>query len=276
MHSRLHLTTRLNQRRQTTFANCYYTPPLKILPLAQMAAPVWPQALPAIQMSSSPGLLAGDRIDIEIELAQQTQLYLFTQAFTRIQSMPAKNEAQQHTHIVLHEHSRLCYLPHPLVLHRNAALTQSMQISLADNCQLILGEIIACGRVLNQECWDFHYLSSRINIDYQQQPLLSDNIYWQPQQQPLNVLGQMEQYTHQVCLYYINTAASKAQIQQLINQIYAALLPEWPLENNQYLWGITQAADCALCVRALGMSAEVLQNFMQQITNHFLRIPDEQ
>lgn len=269
MHSRLHLTTQLNQCGQTTFANCYYTPPLKILPLAQMAAPVWPQALPAIQMSSSPGLLAGDRIDIEIELAQQTQLYLFTQAFTRVQSMPAENEAQQHTRIVLHEHSRLCYLPHPLVLHRDAALTQSMQISLADNCQLILGEIIACGRVLNQECWDFHYLSSRINIDYQQQPLLSDNIYWQPQQQPLNVLGQMEQYTHQACLYYINTAASKAQIQQLINQIYAALLPKWPLENNQYLWGITQAADCAFCLRALGLGAEVLQNFMQQIIKSF-------
>jgi urease accessory protein len=265
MDSRLHLSTQLNQYGQTTFGNCFYTPPLKILTLPRMATPVWPQALPAIQMSSSPGLLAGDRIDIQIELAQQTQLYLFTQAFTRVQSMPVATEAQQHTRIYLHEHSRLCYLPHPLVLHRDAALTQSIHISLADNCQLILGEIIACGRVLNRESWDFRYLSSRINIDYQQQPLLSDNIFWQPQQQPLNVLGQMEQYTHQACLYYINTAASKAEMQQLVNQVYTALLPDWPLENNQYLWGITQAADCALCVRALGMSAEILQVLFEEM-----------
>ncbi|MCO6561056.1 MAG: hypothetical protein J6574_08130, partial [Gilliamella sp.] len=81
-------------------------------------------------------------------------------------------------------------------------------------------------------------------------------------------LGQMEQYTHQACLYYINTAASKAQIQQLINQIYVALLPEWPLENNQYLWGITQAADYALCLRALGISAEILQQLFEYTVNY--------
>ncbi|NUF77775.1 urease accessory protein UreD [Snodgrassella sp. ESL0323] len=264
MHSRLHLTTQLNRHGQTTFASCFYTPPLKILPLPQMISPVWSQALPAIQMSSSPGLLAGDSIDIDIELAEQTQLYLFTQAFTRVQSMPAATEAQQHTRIYLHEHSRLCYLPHPLVLHRDAALTQTMHITLSDNCQLILGEIIACGRVLNQESWDFRYLSSRINIDYRQQTLLNDNIYWHPHQQPLNVLGQMEQYTHQACLYYVNTAASKNEIQQLVNEIYSALQPDWPLENNQYLWGITQAADCALCIRALGLSAETLQQILEQ------------
>lgn len=270
MHSRLALVTQLNQRRQTILGNCFYTPPLKILSLPHMATPVWPQALSVMQMSSSPGLLAGDHIDIEIELAQQTQLYLFTQAFTRIQSMPQAAEAQQHTRIFLHENSRLCYLPHPLVLHRDAALTQSMQISLADNCQLILGEIIACGRVLNHERWDFRYLSSRVTIDYQQQPLLSDNIFWQPNRQPLNVLGQMEQYTHQACLYYVNTAASKTDMLQLINQIYTALLPDWPLENDNYLWGITQAADCVLCVRALGINAESLQNFIYQINQNIL------
>lgn len=268
MHSRLHLTTRLNQSGQTSLASCFYTPPLKVLSLPAMVTPVWSQALPAIQMSSSPGLLAGDRIDIDIELAEQTQLYLFTQAFTRVQSMPAATEAQQHTRVRMQKHSRLCYMPHPLVLHRDAALTQTMQISLTDNCQLILGEIIACGRVLNHERWDFRYLSSRINIDYRQQPLLSDNIYWQPHQQPLDVLGQMEQYTHHACLYYVNTAASKGEIQQLINTIYTALQPDWPLENNQYLWGITQAADCALCVRALGLNAEMLQQILGQTTRY--------
>lgn len=268
MHSQLQLTTQLNQSGQTILASCFYTPPLKILTLPRMTTPVWPQALPAIQMSSSPGLLAGDHIDIAIELAQQTQLYLFTQAFTRVQSMPAATEAQQHTHICLQEHSRLCYLPHPLVLHRDAALTQTMHINLADNCQLILGEIIACGRVLNQERWDFHYLSSTLTLDYQQQPLLRDTIYWQPSLQPLNVLGQMEHYTHQASLYYVNTGASKAEIQQLINQIYTALLPNWPLENKTCLWGITQAADGALCVRAVGMSAENLQRLLLNIVSY--------
>lgn len=271
MLSHLQLSTQLNQHGQTIFANCFYNPPLKILTLPKMATPVWPQALSAIQMSSSPGLLAGDYIEIEIELAQQTQLYLFTQAFTRVQSMPVGTEAQQHTQIFLHDYSRLCYLPHPLVLHRDAALTQSMHINLANNCQLILGEIIACGRVLNQECWDFNYLSSKVTIDFQQQPLLSDNIYWQPQQQPLDVLGQMEKYTHQACLYYVNTAANKTEMQQLLNHIYTALVPDWPQENNDYLWGITQAADCALCVRALGMSSESLQQILSSVVNYLFR-----
>ena len=77
----------------------------------------------AIQMSSSPGLLSGDRIDIQITLAESTALSLNTQAFTRVQAMNEGDFAEQNTFIQLEENSHLFYLPHPWyyikILHLN-------------------------------------------------------------------------------------------------------------------------------------------------------------
>ncbi|WP_037588293.1 urease accessory protein UreD [Stenoxybacter acetivorans] len=264
MHSRLTLATRRNAAGQTVLGSCFYTPPIKILTLPNTHINGERDTLAAIQMSSSPGLLAGDTINIDIHLTADTRLKLFTQAFTRIQAMPNGGEAQQHIHIQLDSGSRLYYLPHPLVLHTDAALTQNTEIALTDNCILMLGEIIACGRVLNGEYWHFRHLSSHVHIHHNQRLILADNTQWQPQQQALNVIGQMEHFSHQACLYYVHTGCNAVHIRELANRLHEALLLHWQEHHHDYLWGVSQASSHALCLRALALQAQTLQQLLEQ------------
>ncbi|MBF1241933.1 MAG: urease accessory protein UreD, partial [Haemophilus parainfluenzae] len=115
MNSTLKLSTKLSSSGKTQLAEYFATPPFKVMTLPAYSD-AWTNGLNAIQMSSSPGLLSGDHIDIQITLEESTALSLNTQAFTRVQAMNEGDFAEQNTFIQLEENSRLFYLPHPLVL----------------------------------------------------------------------------------------------------------------------------------------------------------------
>ena len=86
MNSTLKLSTKLSSNGKTQLNEYFVTPPFKVMTLPAYADS-WENGLSAMQMSSSPGLLAGDRVDIQITLEKSTALSLNTQAFTRVQAM---------------------------------------------------------------------------------------------------------------------------------------------------------------------------------------------
>lgn len=251
------LTLSVKQRHgKSVLDDCFASPPLKLLTLPHETD----GTLRAIQMSSSPGLLAGDGIRIRLALAEHTALSLGTQAFTRVLSMHAGQYAEQHTHITLAEGSRLTYLPHPLVLHTGSGLKQTTRIELADGCRLMYGEILAAGRVLNQETFAFGHLSSRLHIHYAGRPLVNDTIQWQPARHALSVLGQMEQHTHQLNLYFADTRP-QADLPAQLESLYQSLSAAGNLPDT-VLWGVSLCAGKALCLRALSGDAQSLQQLM--------------
>lgn len=274
MKSQLWLHSRCDDRGQTVLADCFYTPPLKILTIPYTYHTVWPQTLSVMQMSASPGLLNGDQMHMRIQLDEGSRLQLSTQAFTRVQAMPEDGLAQQYMDIVMQADSRLYYLPHPLVLHRQAALAQTTTIQMQENCVLLLGEILACGRVLNQECWQLRSLAATLQIYYQQQLLITDNIQWQPQQRPLNVLGQMEHFSHQASLYYVHTGRDALQIRRLTDQLFEFLHPDWPEATSSCLWGVSQAGAHSICLRALAQGAQTLQQGLQRAAQWLAQATD--
>ena len=255
MQSTLTLSTRTRHGR-TVLGNCFATPPLKLLTL-----PPQPDGmLRAIQMSSSPGLLAGDCIRINLALAEESALHLSTQAFTRGLAMHEGGMAEQHHRISQAAGSRLIYLPHPLVLHRGSTLKQTTRIDLADNCTLLYGEITAAGRVLNHECFAFAYFSSQLHIHHRHKLLLTDNIQWQPARHPLQTLGQMEGYSHQASLFYANTHAQTA-LKPLLDALHQSLTPRF---SDGLLLGMSLAADNIICLRALANEAEILTHLLAE------------
>lgn len=257
MHAKLTLTTQ-QRGAQTTLKTSFASPPLKLLTLPAQSDGM----LRAVQMSSSPGLLSGDVIETSIELAADTSLSLYTQAFTRVLSMYAGDKACQNTKIVQHSGSRLCYLPHPLVLHEGSSLFQRTEIELDNNCELLYGEIIAAGRVLRGEKFAFQRLSSLLTIALHGQDIIHDNIQWQPEKYPLNMLGQMEHYTHQLNIFYVHTAADNATTRTTIERVFEHLDADMP-SNAARLWGISQAHEHALCLRALSDNAQDLQDLLR-------------
>ncbi|UOO82073.1 urease accessory protein UreD [Uruburuella testudinis] len=255
MQSRLTLSTH-KRDGNTVLGDYFATPPLKLLTLPHHGDGV----LHAMQMSSSPGLLAGDRIDIGITLAADSALHLSTQAFTRVLSMHAGQQAEQHHIISQAEGSCLTYLPHPLVLHGGSTLVQTTRIDLADRCRLIYGEITAAGRVLNGETFAFARFSSQLHIRHHGRLLVHDNICWQPELHHPAVLGQMEGYTHQATLFYADTNPDRP-LKALLDRLYHSLSEQF---SDGLLWGASLAADNIICLRALACRAELLQQLLQQ------------
>ena len=263
MNSTLKLSTKLSSSGKTQLAEYFATPPFKVMALPAYVD-AWTNGLNAIQMSSSPGLLSGDRIDIQITLAESTALSLNTQAFTRVQAMNEGDFAEQNTFIQLEENSRLFYLPHPLVLHKDSAFKQKTFINMQPNSTLIYGEIVAIGRVANNERFEFRQFSSHLKIQLlqsngQTKPLVLDCIQWQPEQMKLTSLSQMEDFSHQGSLIYLNLQKTPTEVKQIVQ-----ILQQQESEKS-LLIGISQLNEGGLVVRVLGHRAELIQKLFEKI-----------
>lgn len=259
MHSKLRLSTQV-KRGCTYLDGTAYCAPIKLMSLPHQDDGI----LRVVQMSSSPGLMGGDVIEAEITLAPFSCLRLYTQAFTRVLQMNAGDKACQHTHIHQHINSSLLYLPHPLVLHADSTLEQQTVIDLDDNCELLYGEIVAVGRVLCDEKFAFHRFSSHLTICHQNKTLVSDNTQWQPSRYRLDVVGQLENYTHQLTVFYVHTGLDKRQIDELVNRLFDELdeVDKHSL-TKPLLWGVSRAGECVLCLRALAHTAQDLQKLVR-------------
>lgn len=264
MHGEIQLTV-AQRDGISMLADVFVTPPFKVLTLPSPTGTAtmtrWQGALKLMQMSASPGLLAGDRVEIRVSLAQGAALDWQTQSFARVLSMDA-GHAEQNLVIDMATGSRLCYVPHPLVLHAGAQLRQCTCVDLSDACALILGEVIASGRRLNDEHFAFAALSSRVQVYHRQQPILLDNIQWKPEQYALNVLGQMEGFSHQAGLCYVNTNQDFDA-----TPLYMALAEYLDATQKRLganiLIGVSQPSSPLLMVRGLAYHAEVLQELLQ-------------
>ena len=273
MNSKLLISTKLTPSGNTQLDDYFVSPPFKLMTLPDYStnkAEVWQKGLNAMQMSSSPGLLGGDRLDIQISLRKSTALTLTTQAFTRVQAMNDGEFAEQITQIQLAEASRLFYLPHPLVLHKDSALKQKTTIEMAENSELIYGEIVAIGRVLNDERFAFRQFSSHLKIyalqkNGEKRPLVSDCIQWLPSKMTLTALSQMEDYSHQGSFFYLSLEKDALALKEMLKQLQSEFS-----NNGNLLIGFSLLNEGGIIVRALGYKAEQLQMLFEQI-GHFIK-----
>ena len=81
--------------------------------------------------------------------------------------------------------------------------------------------------------------------------ILKDNILLQPERMPVASIGQLEQFTHQGTLIYLNT--KNKGVSELIEHVLAMLETESDLE-----YGISATQQPGFVVRCLGNGAEQL------------------
>jgi urease accessory protein len=73
-------------------------------------------------INTSPGLLAGDRLNLSLQLDKNTNLYLTDQAATKVHPMPNFQKAVVDTQIVLDTNTNLEYVPEPIILFKDSIL----------------------------------------------------------------------------------------------------------------------------------------------------------
>lgn len=249
MIAELHIETKLRDGC-THLKKVYATPPFKI---ADVREDKRDKTLQLMLMSSSPGILDGDEYRIKIDLEEGCALDLQTQSYQRVFNM--QNSALQQIAVHMAKGSSFQYLPHPSVPHENSDFTAKNRIYLSDNCRLMWGEVLTCGRKLNGEVFLFSKYHNLTEIFFNGKLIIKENLMMQPRQVNVNAMGQLEGYTHQASLIYLDEKADSKQLKESINAFLT--------EQTHMAYGITEAPKNGIIVRILGQKGEQLHHCLK-------------
>ncbi|SIR35117.1 urease accessory protein UreD [Pontibacter lucknowensis] len=207
--------------------------------------------LELIMMSSSPGIMDGDEIDIEVNVHEDARLKLFTQSFNRLH--PMEKGAVQRTNVLVRKGGIYKFIPHPITPFANSIFRTVNEIHVDEHANLIWGDIIASGRVHSGESFQFTRLHSITKVYSGKKLVLFDNQLLEPGNQPFDSILFYERYTHQATLIYVSPYAAelKAELDEILTAQY-----------EEFTFGFTQCAPNAVMIRALGNEGVMLYDWL--------------
>ncbi len=252
MKSNLHIQTSFNNGI-TQLSNCYFSPPFKVMNITEDKQG---KDLQLMLMSSSPGILDEDAYEFKIDVAENCSLQLQTQSYQRVFNM--QKGATQLMEITLQKNASFTYLPHPSVPHKNSIFTARNKIYVSNNCNLIWGEILTCGRKLNDEVFEFSKYHNITEIYLNSKLIIKENLLMQPLLVNPNSMGQLEGYTHQASFIYLNESVD---IVELCDTVY-----EFLSNKNEIQFGVSTTQTNGIIIRILGFKAEQLFTYLKEIS----------
>lgn len=207
-------------------------------------------------MSSSPGILDGDEFTLEIEVADGCCLELQTQSYQRLFQM--KRGARQFFNVRMKPGSSFVYIPHPLVPHEKSIFLSKNKIMMDESCSLLWGEIMSCGRNLRGEIFQFSSYQSTTEIFFGEKLVVKENIWVNPAEIDLKAIGQLEGFTHQASLLFID------KVKDIKNKAESVI---GLLQQQQYVeFGVSSLPVNGMIVRLLGYKAEQLFDILKNIS----------
>jgi urease accessory protein len=168
-----------------------------------------------------------------------------------------KQGATQQLTVQLADDSAFCFLTHPTVPHEQSIFTTHNNFYLSNNHQFIFGEVLTCGRKLNGEVFLFSKYHSITQIFINNKLVIKENLLMQPSFINVHAIGQLESFTHQASMIYLQPNVDCKILQSTIIELLST-------EKNMEL-GITAAPVNGLIIRLLGHGAAQLYNCLQRV-----------
>ena len=251
MNAQLHI--QVAERNGCSYLkHSYFTTPFKV---ANITEDKTEPLLDIMLMNSSPGILDGDVYEMKIELERNCSLHLHTQAYQRLFNM--KKGATQQMNVHLADNTSFVYLPHPSVPHEQSIFTSRNNFYLGNNCTFIFGEILTCGRKLNGEAFLFSKYHSINQVFVNDKLAIKENLLMQPAEINVHAIGQLEGYTHQASLIWLQNDIDIKPFQTQLIELLA--------EEKNIDYGVTAAPINGLIIRLLGNGAEQLHICLKRI-----------
>lgn len=263
------------QSGETELADAYFTAPFKIMrPFDGENG--WKEIM---VMSVSAGIMSGDRQEYRIEIGSGSQVEITSQAYEKIHRM---NEgfAERETRITVEPEAVLYYRPQPVIPFAGSDFRSRTRIRLQEKTsRLIMSDILCSGRAAMGEQFSYRYYSNLVEIykkdasgmekgdvseeknDAIKNYILSyrDNTKYTPEKgMNMTGFGMYEGYGYLLNLIFCNIDINKEREDALRHCLKEA-------ESEQITGGCTRTWDGDLVVRALGMSAEKLEQLSERI-----------
>jgi urease accessory protein len=154
--------------------------------------------LPVVYIvSTSGGVLQGDRYSMEFSAGPGACGHITSQAATKIHEMDANYVAQTQD-IILEDGAYLEYLPEPVIPFRHSRFHTVTRIRLAPTATLFYSEILSGGRLYYRdgEKFQFDVFSSTVNAErLNGLKLFTEKFVLQPESSSLSQLGVMGEFS---------------------------------------------------------------------------------
>ncbi|GMK41566.1 urease accessory protein UreD [Paenibacillus sp. CCS19] len=239
---------------RTVMTNKYHTAPLKIAKAFPLEA-----GLGVIVMDVSPGLLDGDRYELEWNCGPGSRLFLTNQSYTKVHPAGAKGGAVLRQSFVLEENAIVEHMPEPIMLYKQAALRSDTEVRLAPGSLWMQADVWCPGRTLRGETFLYDRFDSRLTVRYGEELIGSQRQLIEPAMQRLNVPGSWGGATHIGTLFAFGDRIGAQQVEAVREAV--ASLPA----RSEY--GLTVGASLThrhgLAVMAAGTAAWPLQEALR-------------
>ncbi|WP_320065608.1 urease accessory protein UreD [Micromonospora sp. RTGN7] len=118
-------------------------------PLLVQRALYWDEEMPELPcvmiLTTSGGVLQGDRLRMDVDMGPDSQAHLVTQAATKIQQMDA-NYGSQIQRFTLADGAYLEFLPEPVIPYRNSRFVTDTRVRLPGSATMLYAEVLQPGR----------------------------------------------------------------------------------------------------------------------------------
>ncbi|MBC7297082.1 MAG: urease accessory protein UreD, partial [Dietzia sp.] len=146
----------------TVLADRYQKSPLQVMrPL--YVDPVLPHVPVTYLMSTGGGVVGGDRLDIDVRLADRSHAMITTQAATRIHRMDAGFATQDVT-LTLGAGAVCEWVPDPLIPYAGSRFQQRLRATIPEDAVLVVSDVLTAGRVARGERWAVDALVSQVEL----------------------------------------------------------------------------------------------------------------
>ena len=223
---------------RTILTECCFSAPMKI------ARPFYHDDFTEVMvMSASAGFLEGDRYDISMSLTEHASLKLTGQSYTKV-FRASQYGAVQNMKVTMKNNSTLACLLPPIIPFSGSMFRNQVEIHLECGCQLLLCEIISCGRIGMGERFAWKKLQTRTIVYQDDIPVFLDSQMLLPHHNSCSGIGFFEGHTHIGTIYTYGAED--------------AVLPD------QFIASKTRAAK-GMCIRILADSTEEILSCLSKI-----------
>jgi urease accessory protein len=139
-------------------------------------------------------------------------------------------------------------------------------VFLSEGCNLIWTEILTCGRKLNGERFLFSFYHTVTEIFLDGKLVVKENLRMAPDKIEVNVVGQMEGFTHQASLICLSPLCLVNEKKELVLAYLAT--------QTDILFGVTIAPVNGLIIRMLGNRAEQLFDCVKKMAALVKPLPE--
>jgi urease accessory protein len=236
------------QSNQTFLANSEQQPPLRIVRAFRQA-----DGGSLVHLHNlSGGVLAGDRLELKVEVGPRAAVQLTSTGATRIYRSPqAAAVARQTIQMHVEDDGLLEYLPDQLIPFAGSRYCQDTQIVLGKNAGLFWWETIAPGREASDEVFAYKLLQLKTSIRAGGKPLALENMKLEPTRRSLLSLARFGSYRYLSSFYICRTGIEPERWRELEKQL-AAMGHEWS-QPSKIVWGVSTLRANGLVVKALSV-----------------------